>query len=98
MFLEQERDRALTKKILIIQKHIKGWYYRRQFLRQKKAAVTIQNCWRSYTAKRSYLIISRGLKRLQAMLRSRVQTSRYSLLRSVIVRFQARCRGYYVRR
>ena len=24
LFLEQERDRALTKKILIIQKHIKG--------------------------------------------------------------------------
>ena len=77
---------------------VEGWFYRRQFLRQRKAAIIIQNCWRSYTAKRSYLIISRGLKRLQAMLRSRVQTSRYSLLRSVIVRFQARCRGYYVRR
>ena len=27
LFLEQERDRALTKKILIIQKHIKGKQY-----------------------------------------------------------------------
>ena len=26
LFLEQERDKALTKKILIIQKHIKGLY------------------------------------------------------------------------
>lgn len=30
LFLEQERDRVLTKKIIIIQKSIKGWVYRRR--------------------------------------------------------------------
>lgn len=32
LFLEQERDRVLTKKIIIIQKSIKGWVYRRRYI------------------------------------------------------------------
>jgi myosin-7 len=28
LYLEQERDRVLTRKILILQRCIKGWYYR----------------------------------------------------------------------
>lgn len=31
LFLEQERDRVLTKKIIIIQKTIKSWIYRRRY-------------------------------------------------------------------
>jgi len=31
LFLEQERDRVLTKKIIIIQKTIKSWIYRRKY-------------------------------------------------------------------
>lgn len=30
LFLEQERDRVLTRNILILQKRIKGWVYRRR--------------------------------------------------------------------
>ena len=30
LFLEQERDRVLTKKILILQRSIKAWYHRRR--------------------------------------------------------------------
>jgi myosin-7 len=32
LFLEQERDRVLTRKILILQKTIKGWIYRRRYV------------------------------------------------------------------
>lgn len=32
LFLEQERDRVLTKKILILQRCIRGWYERNSFL------------------------------------------------------------------
>ena len=98
LFLEQERDKALAQKILILQKHIKGWYYRTRFLKQRRAAVIIQKCWKSYRAKRSYLIIKRGYQRMQAMIRSKVLTNKYRHIRSIIVRLQARCRGYYVRR
>lgn len=31
LFLEQERDRVLTRNILILQKCIKGWVYRRRY-------------------------------------------------------------------
>ena len=65
--LEQARDRALAAKILVLQKHIRGWYWRRRFLQQRRAAVTIQKCWRSYAAKRSYLAIKRGFLRLQVL-------------------------------
>ena len=98
LFLEQERDRALAEKILILQKHIRGWFYRRRFIKQRQAAIIIQKCWKSYQAKRSYLIIRRGYLRMQAVLRSKVLTARYRHIRSVITRLQARCRGYYVRR
>lgn len=30
LFLEQERDRVLTKKITILQRCVRGWYYRRR--------------------------------------------------------------------
>lgn len=30
LFLEQERDRVLTRKILILQRSIRGWVYRRR--------------------------------------------------------------------
>ena len=98
LFLEQERDKALAKKILVLQKHIKGWYYRRQFLKKKKAAIMIQKCWRSYRAKKSYLIIKRGYLRMQSLIRSRVLSHKFRHLRAHIVRLQARCRGFYVRR
>lgn len=75
-----------------------GWYYRRQFLQKRKAAIVIQKCWKSYKTKKSYLVIKRGYYRLQALIRSRVLTSKFSQVRGMIVRLQARCRGFHVRR
>ena len=88
LFLEQERDRVLAKKILVLQVRadhatlnqvhiqvdvsqaaIRGWFCRRRYLRQRKAAVTIQKCWRSYRARREYLVLRRGIQRTQAIIR-----------------------------
>jgi len=33
LFLEQERDRVLTRKIVILQRSIRGWVYRRRYQR-----------------------------------------------------------------
>lgn len=30
LFLEQERDRVLTMKIIILQRCVRGWYYRKR--------------------------------------------------------------------
>ncbi len=42
LFLEQERDRVLTKKIQVLQRCIRGWYHRRRFLKMRAAAIVIQ--------------------------------------------------------
>ncbi|XP_043214510.1 myosin-VIIa-like isoform X4 [Amphibalanus amphitrite] len=98
LFLEQERDRVLTKKILILQRSIKAWYHRRRFLRMRAAAITIQRVWRGYAQKRAYQHMRVGYMRLQALIRSRVLSHRFKHLRGHVVSLQARCRGFLVRR
>ncbi|XP_049856810.1 myosin-VIIa [Schistocerca gregaria] len=98
LFLEQERDRVLTRKILILQRSIRGWVYRRRFLRMKAAAVMIQKHWKGYAQRKRYQRMRVGYMRLQALIRSRVLSHRFRHLRGHIVGLQARARGYLVRR
>ncbi|ODN02660.1 Myosin-VIIa [Orchesella cincta] len=98
LFLEQERDRVLTKKILILQRNIKAWYYRRRFTRMRSSAVIIQKHVRGYLQRRRYLKMRNGYMRLQALIRSRVLAHRFKHLRGHVVGLQAVCRGYLVRR
>ena len=53
-FLEQERDRILTKKLVTIQKVIRGWHYRRKFKKMKMCCVVIQAMWRGYSQRIKY--------------------------------------------
>lgn len=46
VFLEQERDKALTKWCILIQKTFRGWFYRRRFLEMRNSAILIQRTWR----------------------------------------------------
>ncbi len=98
LFLEQERDRVLTRKILVLQRCIRGWYHRRRFLKMRAAAVVIQKNFRAYNGKRKYQQMRTGYMRLQALIRSRILSHKFKHLRGHIVRLQARCRGALVRR
>ncbi|XP_059483343.1 myosin-VIIa [Neocloeon triangulifer] len=98
LFLEQERDRVLTRYIVVLQKNIKSWVHRRRFLRLKAATRVIQQYWRAHAQRRRYLEMRVGYMRLQALIRSRVLAHRFRHLRGHIVSLQARCRGYLVRR
>lgn len=98
LFLEQERDRVLTRKILILQRSIRGWVYRRRFLRMKAAAVIVQKYWKGYAQRQRYKKMRVGYMRLQALIRSRVLSHRFRHLRGHIVGLQAHARGYLVRR
>ncbi|XP_063242244.1 myosin-VIIa [Bacillus rossius redtenbacheri] len=98
LFLEQERDRVLTRKILILQRSIRGWVYRRRFVRMKAAAITIQKYWKGYAQRKRYQKMRVGYMRLQALIRARVLSHRFRHLRGHIVGLQARSRGYLVRR
>lgn len=98
LFLEQERDRVLTRNILILQKSIKGWVYRRRYQRLKIATVIIQKYWKGWAQRRRYQRMKVGYMRLQALIRSRVLSHRFRHLRGHIVGLQARARGYLIRR
>ncbi|XP_011555876.2 myosin-VIIa isoform X2 [Plutella xylostella] len=98
LFLEQERDRVLTRKILILQRSIRGWVYRRRFLKMRAAAVLIQRHWRGKLQRIRYQKMKAGYSRLQALIRARVLAHRFRHLRGHIVALQARARGYLVRR
>ncbi|XP_044016052.1 myosin-VIIa isoform X1 [Aphidius gifuensis] len=97
LYLEQERDRVLTKKILILQKNIRGWVYRRRYLRIRHATIIIQKFWRAYEQRKKYKLMKSGYMRLQALVRSRVLSHRFRHLRGHIVSLQSRSRGYLVR-
>ena len=98
LYLEQERDRVLTRKILVLQRCIRGWYHRRRFLKMKAAAILIQKTFRAHNGRRKYLLMRTGYMRMQALIRSRILSHKFRHLRGHIVRLQARCRGALVRR
>lgn len=58
LFLEQERDRIMTNRILTLQRVIRGWYYRRRFQKQRTSAILVQRIWRGYIQKKKYEAVS----------------------------------------
>ncbi|OXB58837.1 hypothetical protein ASZ78_007554 [Callipepla squamata] len=95
--LELERQKILTDKVLLIQRVMRGFKDRKQFLNQRKSAVAIQAAWRGYCCRKEFRMIMLGFGRLQALYRSRQLAKQYETARAHIIRFQAACRGYLIR-
>lgn len=57
VYLEQQREQALARRIMIIQKVVRGWHVRRRFLRIKKSSLTIQSTWRGYAQRKRYRLV-----------------------------------------
>ncbi|XP_052543312.1 unconventional myosin-VIIb isoform X2 [Tympanuchus pallidicinctus] len=95
--LELERQKILTDKVLLIQKVMRGFKDRKQFLKQRKSAISIQAAWRGYCCRKDFRMIMLGFGRLQALYRSRQLAKQYETARAHIIRFQAACRGYLIR-
>ncbi|XP_070605585.1 unconventional myosin-VIIa isoform X3 [Erythrolamprus reginae] len=98
MLLEIERDKAITDKVILIQKVVRGFKDRSHFLKVRNAALMIQRNWRGHNCRRNYEAMKIGFLRLQALYRSRKLHRQYHMARQRIIEFQARCRGYLVRR
>ncbi|XP_076454167.1 myosin-VIIa-like isoform X2 [Babylonia areolata] len=97
MYLEQQRELTLTRKILVIQTMVRSWHHRRRFLRMRQHIVTMQTVYRAFAERQRFLKIRQGYRRLQAVIRSRLLTARFSVLRGWAVDVQRHCRGYLVR-
>ncbi|XP_013043479.3 unconventional myosin-VIIb isoform X1 [Anser cygnoides] len=95
--LELQRQKILTDKVLLIQKVMRGFKDRKQFLKQRKSAVAIQAAWRGYCCRKNFRMIMLGFGRLQALYRSRQLAKQYETARARVIRFQAACRGYLIR-
>ncbi|XP_034557691.1 myosin VIIAa [Notolabrus celidotus] len=98
MLLEIERDKAITDKVILIQKVVRGFKDRSNFLKMRKSAVYIQKTWRGYHCRKNYGAMRAGFSRLQALVRSRKLCASYHVARQRITGFQSRCRGFLVRR
>ncbi|XP_078023027.1 myosin VIIAa isoform X2 [Epinephelus lanceolatus] len=98
MLLEIERDKAITDKVILIQKVVRGFKDRSNFLKMRKSAVLIQKTWRGYHCRKNYGAMRAGFSRLQALVRSRKLCASYHVARQRITGFQGRCRGFLVRR
>ncbi|XP_059044227.1 unconventional myosin-VIIa [Mustela lutreola] len=98
MLLEVERDKAITDRVILLQKVIRGFKDRSNFLKLKNAATLIQRHWRGHNCRRNYELMRLGFLRLQALHRSRRLHQQYRLARQRIIKFQARCRAYLVRK
>uniref|UniRef100_A0AAZ3QDY7 Uncharacterized protein n=1 Tax=Oncorhynchus tshawytscha TaxID=74940 RepID=A0AAZ3QDY7_ONCTS len=93
--LELERMKELNEKALLIQRVLRGYKYRRQFLRQRSSALVIQKNWRGYKGRKLYRL---GFARLQAKVRARQLQHHYQQKRVAAVRLQAQTRGYLARK
>ena len=79
LFLEQERDRVLTRKILVLQRCIRGWYHRRRFLKMRAAAIVIQKNYRAHFYKRRYQRMKNG-KNFLTKVHSFLKSTQYKKL------------------
>ena len=94
VYLEQLREQVLARKILILQKSIRGWAQRRKFTKYKASALIIQTNWRSFIQRKKYKMMKQGFMRLQAMYQARLLSHRYNSLRNKITNIQRYCRSY----
>ncbi|XP_029527278.2 unconventional myosin-VIIa-like isoform X2 [Oncorhynchus nerka] len=98
MQLEIERDKAITDKVILIQKAVRGMKERTNFLRVRRSVTLIQKTWRGYRCRKDYSAMRVGFLRLQALYRSRKLFVTYRLAKTRVTQIQARCRGFMVRR
>ncbi|KAM9761609.1 unconventional myosin-VIIb [Menidia menidia] len=96
--LEVERMKELNKKALLIQKVLRGYKYRKQFLRKRAAALVIQKYWRGHKGRKLYKVVQLGFARLQAQARSRKIQLHYKRRREAALVLQTQIRGYLARK
>ncbi|XP_042638986.1 unconventional myosin-VIIb [Orycteropus afer afer] len=95
--LEVQRSQALDKAAINVQRVLRSYKHRKEFLRQKWAAMTLQANWRGFNTRKNFKLILLGFERLQAIIRSHLLARQYKATKERMVHFQSRCRGYLIR-
>ncbi|XP_077573092.1 unconventional myosin-VIIb [Stigmatopora nigra] len=95
--LEVERMKELNAKALLMQKVLRGYKYRKQFVKKRAAALVIQKHWRGHKGRKVYRVVQKGFGRLQAEIRSRQLHVQYKKKRQAAILLQAQARRYVAR-
>ncbi|XP_037362005.2 unconventional myosin-IXb isoform X3 [Talpa occidentalis] len=95
--LQETLHREVVRKILLLQSWFRMMLERRHFLQMRRAAVTIQACWRSYRVRRA-LERTQAAVYIQAAWRGYQQRVAYQHQRQSIIRLQSLCRGHLQRK
>ncbi|KAF6306721.1 myosin IXB [Rhinolophus ferrumequinum] len=95
--LQETLHREVVRKILLLQSWFRMVLERRHFLQMRRAAVTIQACWRSYRVRRA-LERTQAALYLQATWRGYRQRVAYQRQRQNIIHLQSLCRGHLQRK
>lgn len=95
--LQETLHREVVRKILLLQSWFRMVLERRHFLQMRRAAVTIQACWRSYRVRQA-LERTQAALYLQATWRGYRQRVAYQRQRQSIIHLQSLCRGHLQRK
>ncbi|CAB1347843.1 unnamed protein product [Coregonus sp. 'balchen'] len=106
MLLEIERDKAITDKVILIQKVVRGFKDRSNFLKMRKSAMMIQKTWRGYHCRKNYVAAAvRNVPRGQTEVTGSAGRCRGCLVRRAfrhrlwaVITIQAHTRGMIARR
>ncbi|XP_073733118.1 unconventional myosin-Vc isoform X2 [Callorhinus ursinus] len=102
-YLEKLRLDKLRQSCVVIQKHIRGWLQRKKFLRERQAALTIQQYFRGQQTVRK-AVTAIALKEawaaiiIQKYCRGHLVRNLYQLIRVATITIQAYTRGLLARR
>lgn len=98
VYLEEERSKIFDKKVLVLQRNIRKWIYRRWFIKLREAAIVFQKYWRARGYQSRYRTIKCGYLRLQAKIQQRQLTCQFKKKREIIASLQKYCKGYAFRK
>ena len=95
--LEQRRTAALSLRALVLQKHLRGLFWRRRFIVMRGAAARLQTAQRRHAARATYCAQLAAALRVAAAARGR-SSRRYARSLRAALRVQAAARGVVARR
>ena len=89
-YMEKLRAEKLRDCGIMIQKHVKGWLYRKRFLKKKGATLTLQRWVRGYLARRKMFHMKRQKAAItvQRYIRGWVKRSQFLQLKDRTIRLQ----------
>uniref|UniRef100_A0A803SSY7 Myosin VA n=1 Tax=Anolis carolinensis TaxID=28377 RepID=A0A803SSY7_ANOCA len=99
-YMEKIRADKLREACIRIQKTIRGWLFRKKYLRMRKAAITVQRYVRGYQARclASFLRRTKAATIIQKFRRMYATRKRYRRTRASTVALQSYMRGYLARK